>query len=69
MLCRSSAITGSNSNSAGASDSANPSGSQSGLNPSTSDTSTTPNTPNGAASTGVQAAFFGVVALVGALLA
>ncbi|EKM59253.1 uncharacterized protein PHACADRAFT_249575 [Phanerochaete carnosa HHB-10118-sp] len=39
------------------------------LNPTTSDTSTTPSGSNAAVATGVQAGFFGFVALVGALLA
>lgn len=39
------------------------------LNPTTSDTSTSPSNTNAAVSTGVQASFFGLVALVGAFLA
>lgn len=54
--------------SSGASAGASNSGSSDSLNPSSSDTSTTPAATNAAAPVGVQAAFFGVVALVGALL-
>ncbi|GJE84261.1 GPI anchored serine-threonine rich family protein [Phanerochaete sordida] len=39
------------------------------LNPTTSDTSTSPQNTNAAVSTGVQASFFGLVALIGAFLA